>query len=186
MLRIHSTPGYNVGAIEVTAALCRRDGIRAEDVEHVECLVNWLETLVPSPAFPSRRTDAGPGRERPHYYAAYAILTGGFPVTKDARLGVGEPDPQGLEALMARVTVVPAQGQPLFAPRVTIVTRDGVAHTLQGSGREFLFSFEELARRLAPLGEGVPIGAEGYARLVAECARIDQASDIPTLLSLLR
>ena len=185
LLRIYSTPGYNIGHIEVAAELCRRDAIHAQDVERVECLVNWLETQYPSPAFPSRRTDTGPGRERPHYYAAYAILTGGFPVTKDVQHGFGEPDPEGLQELMARVTVIPAQGQPLFAPRVTIVTRDGVAHTQQGSGREFLLSFDELARKLAPLGEIVPIGADGYLRLVDGCAGIDKATDIAALVSLL-
>ncbi|CAN7349282.1 MmgE/PrpD family protein [Variovorax sp. LjRoot178] len=186
ILRIYSTPGYNIGHIDVTAELCRRDGIRAGDVERVECLVNWLETQYPSPAFPSRRTDISPGRERPNYYAAYAILTGGFPVTKDVQHGFGEPDPEGLQEMMSRVTVIPTQDRPLFAPRVTIVTWDGVTHTLQGSGREFLFTFHELASKLAPLGGIVAIGDNGFSRLVDGCARIDEAPDITTLLSLLR
>jgi hypothetical protein len=186
MLRIYSTPGYNIGHVDVTAALCRRDGIRAEDVEGVECLVNWLETQYPSPAFPSRRTDIGPGRERPHYYAAYAILKGRFPVTKDVQHGFGEPDPEGLQDLMARVTVTPAHGQPLFAPRVTILTRDGVSHTLQGTGREFLFTFDELAQKLSPLGEILPVGIEGYARLVDECSRVHEAADLAALFDSLQ
>lgn len=185
LLRIYSTPGYNIAHIDITAALCRRDGIQASDVERVECLVNWLETQYPSPAFPSRRTDSGPGRERPHYYAAYAILTGGFPVTKDVQRGFGEPDPVGLAQLMARVTLTPTHGQALFAPRVTIVTFDGKAHTLQGDGREFLLPFNALARRLSPLGEIVPIGVDGYDRLIKGCERIDDAADLSEILGLM-
>jgi hypothetical protein len=186
LLRIYSTPGYNIGHIDVTAALCRRDGILPADVERIECLVNWLETQYPSPAFPSRRTDLGPGRERPHYYAAYAVLTGGFPVIKDVQRARGEPDPEGLAEMMARVRVIPVQQQPLFAPRVTIFTRDGVAHTLQGTGREFLFSFGELAQKLAPLGEILTVGVEGLSALVDQCARIHEASDLTALLELLK
>ncbi len=184
LLRIHSTPGYNVAHIEATAALCARDGIRAGEVDRVECLVNWLETQYPSPAFPSRRTDTAPGPERPHYYVAYAILRGGFPVTKNVQAGIGEPDPPGLQEMMARVRVIATQGQALLAPRITIHTRDGVAHTLQASGREFMMDFATLARRLMPVGPQVPIGAEGYGRLVQACRDLGQATDLSRLVAL--
>jgi hypothetical protein len=184
LYRVYSTAGFNIPHIEVTAALCARDRIEARDVERVECLVNWLETQYPSPAFPSRRTDAGPGREQPHYYVAYAVLTGGFPVTKDVTQGVGEPDPPGLQELMARVRIVAAQGQGLFAPRVTIFTKDGVAHTLQGAGAEFVFDFETLARRLAPVGSMVPIGASRYAELIDACRHLHRAPSIAPLIAL--
>ena len=87
--------------------------------------MNWLETQYPSPAFPSRRTDTDPAREQPQYYAAYAILTGSFPVTKNVQQRVGEADPQGIDDMMRRVRLIPSHTQALFAPRVTIHTRDG-------------------------------------------------------------
>ncbi|MCC6992968.1 MAG: MmgE/PrpD family protein, partial [Acidobacteria bacterium] len=68
LYRVYSTPGYNIAHVDVTAALCERDGIRPEDVEQIECVVNAFETQYPSPAFPSRRTDMAPAREQPHYY----------------------------------------------------------------------------------------------------------------------
>ena len=182
--RIYSTAGYNIAHVDVTAALCRRDGIRADDVERVECVVNWLETQYPSPAFPSRRTDLEPGPEQPQYYAAYAILTGGFPMTKNVGQKVGEPDPPGLAAMMQRVHVLPSHAQPLFSPRITIHTRDGVAHTLQATGREFIMTFDELAQRLAPIGTVAAIGERQYAELVAQCRRIDDAPDVGRLVAL--
>jgi hypothetical protein len=168
----------------VTAALCKRDSIRPEQVERVECVVNWLETQYPSPAFPSLRTDLTPGPEQPQYYAAYAILTGGFPITKNVQQKVGEADPPGIQEMMQRVRVIPSHTHPLFAPRVTITTRDGVAHTLESSRREFILTFDELAQRLSPIGDVAPIGKQQYADLVGECRQIDQAKDISKLIAL--
>jgi 2-methylcitrate dehydratase PrpD len=184
LYRIYSTAGYNIAHVDVTAALCRRDGIRAEEVERVECVVNWLETQYPSPAFPSKRTDLEPGPEQPHYYAAYAILAGAFPVTKNVPQNVGEADPPGLEAMMRRVRVIPSHTQPLFAPRVTIFTRDGIAHSLQATGREFIMSFDELAQRLAPIGTVAAIGETQFAELVAACREVDGAKDVSALIEL--
>ena len=85
LYRLYSTPGYNIAHVDVTAALCKRDHILSHDVDRVECVVNWLETQYPSPDFPSRRTDIEPAREQPQYYAAHAILTGSFPLTKNVQ-----------------------------------------------------------------------------------------------------
>jgi 2-methylcitrate dehydratase PrpD len=184
LYRIYSTAGYNIAHVDVTAALCKRDHIRPQDVDRVECVVNWLETQYPSPAFPSRRTDIEPGREQPQYYAAHAILTGSFPVTKNVQQRVGEADPHGIDEMMRRVRVVPSPTQPLFAPRVTIHTRDGIAHTLEATGREFIMSFDQLAKRLAPIGAVVPVGEQQYAELVAECRQLDHAGDVGRLIAL--
>jgi 2-methylcitrate dehydratase PrpD len=184
LYRIYSTAGYNIAHVDVTAALCQRDHIRPEEVDRVECVVNWLETQYPSPAFPSRRTDIAPAREQPQYYAAYAILTGSFPVTKNVQQRVGEADPQGIDDMMRRVRLIPSHTQPLFAPRVTIHTRDGIAHTLEATGREFIMSFEELAKRLSPIGAVVPVGEQQYADLVAECRQINHAKDVGRLIAL--
>ena len=182
--RIYSTAGYNIGHVDVTAALCKRDNIRPEQVERVECVVNWLETQYPSPAFPSLRTDLTPGPEQPQYYAAYAILTGGFPITKNVQQKVGEADPPGIQEMMQRVRVIPSHTHPLFAPRVTITTRDGVAHTLESSRREFILTFDELAQRLSPIGDVAPIGKQQYADLVSESRQIDQTKDVSKLIAL--
>jgi hypothetical protein len=184
LFRIYSTAGYNIAHVDVTAALCKRDNIRADQVDRVECVVNWLETQYPSPAFPSLQTFVKPGREQPQYYAAYAILTGGFPVTKNAVQKVGEPDPAGLEEMMQRVHLIPSHTQALFAPRVTIYTRDGVAHTLESNKREFILTFDQLAQRLAPIADVVPIGKQQYADLIKECSQLDQARDISRLIAL--
>ena len=86
--------------------------------------------------------------------------------------------------MMRRVRVVPSHSQPLFAPRVTIHTRDGIAHTLEATGREFIMSFDQLAKRLSPIGAVVPVGEQQYAELVAECRQMDHARDVSRLIAL--
>jgi hypothetical protein len=36
----------------------------------------------------------------------------------------------------------------LFGPRITIFTNDGHSFTKEGTGREFIWDFEELVRRI--------------------------------------
>ena len=86
--------------------------------------------------------------------------------------------------MMQRVRVIASHTQPLFAPRVTIVTRDGIAHTLQATGKEFIMTFDELATRLAPIGTVAAIGATQYAELVAACRQLAAATDIGKLIAL--
>ena len=49
LYRIYSTAGHNIAHIDVTAQLCEDHGIRYEDVDRVEAVVNWLETQYPAP-----------------------------------------------------------------------------------------------------------------------------------------
>src|SRR5246500_5321115 len=54
LYRIYSTAGYNIAHVDVTAKLCEEHNISYADIDRVEAVVNWLETLYPSPAFPIR------------------------------------------------------------------------------------------------------------------------------------
>jgi hypothetical protein len=88
--------------------------------------------------------------------------------------------------MMQRVRVTASHTRPLLAPRITIFTRDGKLHTLEGTGREFALEFDALASKLAPLGPKLPIGAKGYAELAAECKHLDQAANVQRLIALTR
>ena len=55
---------------------------------------------------------------------------------------------------------------------------------LELNRREFIFTFDELAQRLSPIGDAVPIGKQQYADLVSECRLIDAAKDISRLIAL--
>jgi hypothetical protein len=76
--------------------------------------------------------------------------------------------------LMQRVTLIPQVRRTLFGPRITVFTKDGRSFTKEGTGREFIFDFDELVRRLAPIEPGVKIGAGQHAELVDTCRRLDE------------
>jgi 2-methylcitrate dehydratase PrpD len=180
LYRIYSTAGYNIAHIAVTAQLCQEYDIQPQQVERIEATVNWLETQYPSPAFPSPDRVGGPAVGSTHYFSAYGVVRRGFPL-----LHVGEDPPEVLE-LMHRIRLVPSHTQPLFAPRVTIVTRDGRYFSRQASGQEFIWDFEEEARRLREVVPGLPIAEAQFDELIAACRELDGLERADRLVELTR
>jgi 2-methylcitrate dehydratase PrpD len=185
LYRIYSTAGYNIAHIDVAARLCEEHDIRHENVDRVEAVVNWLETQYPSPAFPSRRedTDARPGSTA--YFVAHGVVQRGFPVLRGGPIEpTGADDPPAVLDLMKRVTLIPSHRMPLFAPRITIYTRDGKSYTKQATGREFMWDFEEEARRIRGVVPGLPIQAAQFEDLVAACRDLDRQPRADALIQL--
>jgi 2-methylcitrate dehydratase PrpD len=179
LYRIYSTAGYNIAHVDVTAQICAENNIHYEDVERIEAVVNWLETQYPSPAFPSRREDreARPGTTA--YYTAYGAVQRGFPVVPD---GSGDP-PQVLE-LMHRVKLIPSHDMTLFGPRFTIYTKDGRSYTKQSTGREFMWDFNEEARRIRDVVPGLPIPETKFEEIIATCRSLDNQDRADKLIRL--
>jgi 2-methylcitrate dehydratase PrpD len=173
LYRIYFTAGYNIAHIDVTAKLCEEHGIRHQDVERVEAVVNWLETQYPSPAFPSRREDGAARPGGTAYFTAYGIVKRGYPVLRGQNIDPAEDPPEVLD-LMKRVTIIPSHEMTLFGPRFTIYTKDGKSHTKQSTGREFIWDYEEEARRLRDIIPGLPIPAAQYEELVAACRSLEK------------
>ena len=179
LYRIYSTAGYNIAHIDVTAALCAEHDIRYEDVERVEAVVNWLETQYPSPAFPSRREDAEARPGSTPYFTAYGVVQRGFPVLPSQ---VNDP-PEVLE-LMHRVTLIPSHQMTLFGPRITIYTKDGKSYTKQATGREFMWDFDEEARRIRDTIPGLPIPEAQFEEIIAACRGLDRQDRADRLIQL--
>jgi 2-methylcitrate dehydratase PrpD len=185
LYRIYSTAGYNIGHVAVTAKLCEENDIRPENIERIEAVVNWLETQYPSPAFPSRREDVPAKAGSTAYFTAYGAVARGFPVER--RLGVdpaGPDTPREVLDLMKRVTIVPSHTMTLFGPRITIWTKDGKSYTKQGTGREFVWDFEEEARRVHDVVPGLPIPATQFDSIVATCRNLDREAKASKLVEL--
>jgi 2-methylcitrate dehydratase PrpD len=187
LYRIYSTAGYNIAHVDVTAALCKEHDIRYEDVERVEAVVNWLETQYPSPAFPSRREDLTPRPGSTSYYTAYGIVERSFPVLRGSRVNaVDGNDPPEVLDLMKRVTLIPSHRMTLFGPRITIYTKDGKHYTKQSTGREFMWDFEEEARRIRDVIPGLPIPAAQFEDIIATCRELDRQDRAAKLIQLTR
>jgi 2-methylcitrate dehydratase PrpD len=179
LYRIYSISGYNIAHIDVTAALCEEHGIHSADVDRVEAVVNWLETQYPSPAFPARREDIGEAtRGSTRYYTAYGVVTRGFPM-----LAVDADPPEVLD-LMKRVRIIPSHDMPLFGPRITIFTKNGRSYTKQATGREFIWNFDEEARRIRGVVPGIPIAARQFESLIAMCGDLDRQDRADALVRL--
>ena len=147
--------------------------------------MNWLETQYPSPAFPSRRedTEARPGSTAS--FTAYGVVKRGFPVLRAQPVDpAGVHDPREVLELMKRVTIIPSHRMTLFGPRITIYTRDGKSYTKQGTGREFMWDFDEEARRIRDVIPGLPIPAAQFEDIIATCRDLDRQTRADTLVQL--
>jgi 2-methylcitrate dehydratase PrpD len=173
LYRVYSTAGYNIAHVDVTAALCREHKIGYADIDRIEAVVNWFETEYPSPLFPTPQIDGKPKVGSTQYFTAYGAVTGGFPMLRQAMPGPGDTDPPEVLDLMHRVTIIPTVRRALFGPRITVFTKDGRTLTKEGTGREFIFDFEELARRNQPLAAGLAISPRRYEELIDACRRLD-------------
>src|ERR1700730_6960781 len=174
LYRIYSTAGYNIAHIDVTAKLCEEHNLRYEDIGRIEALVNWFETEYPSPAFPSRGIESPPQVGSTQYFTAWGAVERGYPLLRGAQPGPGESDPPEVLDLMRRVTLIPMVRQTLFGPRITVFTKDGRSFTREGTGREFIWDFEEEARRIRPVTPGVAISEAQFAELINTCRHLDR------------
>ena len=173
LYRIYSTAGFNLAHVELTARLCEEHNILYEDIDHIEALVNWFETEYPSPLFPTPGSD---GRRRvgsTQYFAAWGAVKRGYPLLRGDAPSPGESDPPEVLELMHRVTLIPVVRRTLFGPRITIFTKDGRNFTKEGTGREFVWDFEELVRRIRPLDDGTVVDNTHFAELIDLCHQVD-------------
>jgi len=185
LYRIYSISGYNLAHIEVPARLCEEHDIRYENVDRVEAVVNWMETQYPSPAFPSRREDRLDTAGSTAYHTAFGVVKRGFPMLREwAPQSSAADDPPEVLDLMKRVTILPSHSMPLFGPRITIFTKDGRSYTKQGTGREFIWDFEEQARRIRAVAPGLPISADRFEQIIGLCRDLDRAERSAKLVEL--
>jgi 2-methylcitrate dehydratase PrpD len=174
LYRIYSTAGYNIAHVDVTARLCEEHNIAYADIDRIEAVVNWFETEYPSPAFPTPGSDDKPRVGSTQYFTAYGAVTRGYPLLRGAQPEQGETDPPEVLDLMHRVTLIPMVRRTLFGPRITVFTKDGRSYMREGTGREFIWDFEEQARRIQPIGTGLAISETQFAALVQTCRTLDQ------------
>jgi len=174
LYRIYSTAGYNIAHVDVTAKLCEEHNITYADIDRIEAVVNWLETLYPSPAFPVRVIEYPPQPGSTQYFSAYGAATRGYPLLRGGQPAPGETDPPEVLELMNRVTLIPMAHRTLFGPRVTIFTKDGRSYTREGTGREFIWNFEDEADRIRPITPGLAITPERYEGLIDACRALEQ------------
>jgi hypothetical protein len=96
--------------------------------------------------------------------------------------GGGDP-PEVLE-LMHRVKIIPSHEMTLFGPRFTIYTKDGKSYTKQSTGREFMWDFDEEARRIRDVIPALPIPEAQFEEIIATCRSLDSQDRADKLIQL--
>jgi hypothetical protein len=97
----------------------------------------------------------------------------GYPLLRGGEPGPGETDPPEVLDLMHRVTLIPTVRRTLFGPRITVFTKDGRSFAREGTGREFIWDFEEQARRIRGIAPGLAIGEAQFAEQIDTCRHLD-------------
>ena len=69
-------------------------------------------------------------------------------------------------------------------PKVTIYTKDGKSYTREGTGREFIWDFDEEARRIRGIVPGIPISPAQFEDLIAACAGLEDLTRADRLIQL--
>src|SRR5262249_6715858 len=119
------------------------------------------------------------------YYTAFGAVKRGFPLERGVGANPSGPDtPKEVLDLMKRVTIIPLHEMTLFGPRITIFTRNGRSYTRQGTGREFVWDFEEEVRRMRDVTPVLPISAQKFEGLIAMCRELEQAERADKLIQL--
>ena len=85
---------------------------------------------------------------------------------------------------MHRVTLIPTVRRTLFGPRITVFTKDGRSYTREGTGREFIWDFDEEARRIREIAPGLAISEAQFAALIDSCRHLDDLDRAAKLIAL--
>jgi hypothetical protein len=70
--------------------------------------------------------------------------------------------------------------------RITIYTKDGKHYTKQSTGREFMWDFDEEARRIRDVIPGLAILAAHFESIIATCRDLDRQDRVDELMQLTR
>ena len=189
--KIYPTPGFNQPVIWLASEMVAQHHLKPGDIEHITLEMNHLETLYPSPKFPRPAAADGSGFGRTSYMLAYTVVTGDYPVlernVEDPR-DVGAASPADVAAqvtaLQQRIEVIGVTGRNCFAPRLTVLLKNGHRVQQEYNGRELMWDFAKDARILQRFVPGLPIAAAQYDRLVTTIAKLETAASVDELVRL--
>ena len=71
----------------------------------------------------------------------------------------------------------------MFGPRITLFTKNGHSVTREGTGREFIWDFEEQVRRIKPITPGLAISPTQYDSLIDACRTLETVEGAGKILT---
>ncbi len=181
--KIYPTAGYNCPVIELMTQLRSAHAMPTDEIESITVKMNWLETLYPSPAFPNPQRGA-PGVGSTHFFAAYTCVHGSYPPLRD-RIDPGDPaspEDRQVADLMQRVKVVGEKDRGSFAPRISVVMRDGKQHQGEFGGDELKWDMATETRRIRELFGGMSWPIDRLESIVDGVAGLEGQANVKALI----
>lgn len=181
--KIYPTAGYNCPVIELMAQLSASHPVAPERIESITVDMNWLETLYPSPAFPSPQRSS-PGVGSTQYFAAYTCVNGSYPPLK-SRVDPGGGsigEEQQVMDLMERVLVIGHKDRPSFAPRITILMQDGTRYAGEFQGSELKWDLATETRRISALFDEIAWPRDQLESIVQKVASLEGQTSVYPLI----
>ena len=177
MFRMYPVAGYNQPVIYLMAEMKQRHGLHSDDMAEVVVMMNWIETLYPSPAFPRFPDWNKPRVGCTHYFAAHAAVNGGYPVVGGKTFGPTgddlDKDKKVLDFMNNHVKLVQEKDRPMFSPGIRIKMKNGTTYTGEYPYERMAWNFDQLVDRLQDCLPGYSLGKSGFDALVETTRRAD-------------
>ena len=119
-----------------------------------------------------------------HYFTAYTCVHGSYPPLRD-RIDPGDPtspNDQRVSDLMLRVKVVGEKDRGSFAPRITVVMRDGTQYQGEFGGDELKWDMAMETKRIRELFSGLHWPINRLEAIVEEVAGLDKQPNVNSLI----
>ena len=98
--------------------------------------------------------------------------------------GDGEGNRPEVREMRHGMKLIPWNDMTPCGPRIRIFTKDGKSYTKQSTGREFMWDFEEEARRIRDVIPGVPVPEAQFEEIISTCRNLDSAERADRLIQL--
>ncbi len=177
MFRMYSAAGYNQPVIDLMAEMTKRHQLNPDDIAEVKVAMNWIETLYPSPEFPRFPNWNQPRVGGTHYFAAHAVVNGGYPVIGGKTFGPTgdklEEDEKVLNFMNEKVRLVQEKDRAMFSPGILVKMKDGKTYAGEYPYERMEWNFDQLVARLQDCMPGYSLGKSGFDALVETIRRAD-------------
>lgn len=187
--KMYPTAGYNIPVINLMSSLKKTYNVQPEQVKEITLEMNWMEVLYPSPLFPTPPPPQSAIGNK-EYFAAYTCVQGDYPLYGTPRetfnaLEKTAPRQSALILeLMKKITIVGVKERRYFAPKITVLMKDGKNYQMELTGKELKWGLEEEIKKIKALLPWLPVHEGQFNELIATVREAEGLERIDRLLKL--
>jgi len=194
MFLIYARGGYNEGVINLMAEMRQQHKINPDDVAKVAVAMNWFETFYPNTT-PAGTSDPDPDWNTPrvgrtHFYAAYALVNGGYPAVGGKSLSpngvVPTQDKRVIDFMNAHVTLVQEKNREMFSPGAVITMKNGAVYKGEYPYKRMVLTFDQLVVRHQECLPGYSLGKAGMDAVVETIRGVDRLPSVDRIFQVMK